>query len=149
MFGPIQNTLRDIFQWSIDEIDKCIQYLLARRILEANQPANRSLIAAIAFYLSLKERADKFEKIEDDEFCDNGWSTLAEKELIPKCRNLVGRLMGLWEFNLGGFSKDILADDASFFMVGRLLNLEKKALEAMHGQELRRRIGKEMGIPLL
>eukprot|EP00522_Entomoneis_paludosa_P015543 CAMPEP_0172447372 /NCGR_PEP_ID=MMETSP1065-20121228/6691_1 /TAXON_ID=265537 /ORGANISM="Amphiprora paludosa, Strain CCMP125" /LENGTH=994 /DNA_ID=CAMNT_0013198659 /DNA_START=55 /DNA_END=3039 /DNA_ORIENTATION=+ len=145
-------TMNDIEQWSVDDVEKAMAYIdnLPFSDRPPKTPATRAIILSVRLYqrlVAVKREFASFDPQKASEgFCDNGWTTMEKKQLVPKVKSLFSKLLGLWRSSDQQLKSAFTSDDNSLFYIGQLINRNTNDMKSMTGASLRQAIEQAMGM---
>jgi hypothetical protein len=99
------DVVRDFKFYTAKEADDCITFLeglyTPGRVITVDDTDKiaRSIVAVVLLVFRLEAILKEFEGVnleDDNSFCDNGFTSLAENRTLERSRNLVTRLCDLW-----------------------------------------------------
>lgn len=130
------DTMNDIEQWSVDDVEKSISYINS---LELETPpktvACRALVLSVCFNLRLKSVEKEFNTFDKSKpFCDNGLSTLRSTQ--AKSLELFRKLFRMW-YNHDLLSANMISDNSCSIFISHLLGCGIRDIKSIPGKELR------------
>ena len=151
-----KDTMDDIGSWSVHDIELCISFLEKLPVDESKfiRWARKTLRISIRLFMRLTEVRDEFATLvkrpakdcsSAPDYCDNGYSTMEEKKLIPRLRSRIQQLLALWDTDTE-LKNVLLREEYSIFQLVQLLNRETAVLRKMSAVNFRTELEKALGI---
>jgi hypothetical protein len=146
------DVVKEIKAYSADDVDKSIEFLECLYNNEKNvirdedlDKVARSLVLTILLLLRVQAILKEFEGVElddDHSFCDNGYSSLEEKQTVERAKKLATKLCNVWHSSKA--LRNIMLSEEMYLMalvsVSAMKCEDPKALKALSADDFRKRI---------
>lgn len=138
-------TLSDINEWSVLEVDESIVFLTNLKFTQPSLAAGRSLIAATLLLHRLFEVQKEIGKMSQADlaaasYCDNGYSTMGDKKIVKRAINVVLQLLGLYD-NEDKMLEDFFRSNEVFvYYLAKAVETPAMTAKKLNGGTIRKKI---------